>query len=231
MTASCGRPCAIFVKGLSGVLLAPMVQQNVASAAIKTAHMLWREHAEIGDAADIEHSHRATGFGKKVLMERRNQRCALTACGNIAAAKVSHHAHGRQLGKQRRIVDLQAVPSAVMLCGLVANGLSMRTDGSHIASRHISVKQQLAHGLCIYLGQRISCQRGPVQFIRARLVQLQKSLAQCRFKRQGLVTQYTNTVLKIGQYSVHAIQRSTRHHADIKRGHGNQSGCVVCESN
>ena len=87
------------------------------------------EHRQVGDAAEVEDRDRRAGAAEDRAMKRRHERCALAAGGDVAAAEVGDDVDARQLGQQRRRIELDRVADAVELARAVANRLAMTADG------------------------------------------------------------------------------------------------------
>ena len=74
--------CAVGIVGLLPDVLCPCVQQHIACAGVKAdGWLLGSKHADVGDAADVEHNAGFVGVGKQGLMKGGDERCALPTCG------------------------------------------------------------------------------------------------------------------------------------------------------
>ena len=126
------------------MLLAPSVHQRIAGAAVKSQDVVGvgTQDRHIGDATDIQHGRGLPGLGKKCLVKRRYQRCALPAGRDVAAAKVGHHVNARQLCQQCRLVQLQGVACAIKFLGPVSHGLAVRAYCADIGLRLLALRQQ-----------------------------------------------------------------------------------------
>ena len=77
----------------------------------------------------------ATGAAEERAVERRHQRRALAAGGDVAAAEVGDTSMPRELGQQGRRVQLQGVAGAVELARPMAHGLAVAADGRDLRRR------------------------------------------------------------------------------------------------
>ena len=63
-------PCTVVVKGIACVCLAPVVEQCVARAAVKTQHIaIGVQHAEVGNAANVQHANGVVRLTKNTLVK------------------------------------------------------------------------------------------------------------------------------------------------------------------
>ena len=93
-------------------------------------------------------------------MKRRNQRCALTASGQVAGSEIGHHVNARELSQQGGVVELNAVAdrwlAMVGVCiefqWAMANSLSMRTNGHNVRGGALGLFQQLGTDLAVKAG-------------------------------------------------------------------------------
>ena len=103
-----GSPGAVAIKALLQVFGDPFVHQRTGGAGVETDHRIALQHAEVGNAAQVQHSACFAGVGKQGLVESGRQRCAFAAQRQILAPKVGHH---RDSGTGRNdvgVADLQA---------------------------------------------------------------------------------------------------------------------------
>ena len=186
------RPSPFTVKSLAGVPCTPIIHECIAGAAVPTLNLtIGVEHAEVGDAANVQHGDTGAGLAKHALVKGRYQGRALAACGQIAAAKVSDYIDARQLGQQRRVDELQRVANGGLMASCIAielqravtHGLAMGANGRHLFRLHASGMQKILDHLCVMPGNRIASQSAAVQFVRPALVELQQLGAEWRFKR------------------------------------------------
>jgi hypothetical protein len=69
-----------------------MVEQCGAWAAIKTEHIaMGVQHAQVGDASNVEYADGAGRLAKNTLMKYGDEWGSLAACGNIARAEIGNH--------------------------------------------------------------------------------------------------------------------------------------------
>lgn len=108
-------------------------------------------------------------------MKSRHQRCTLASGGNVATAEIGHHGYSCQFGQQRRIVQLHTVADG----RLMPDGLPMTAYGRDLCRIHTCVGEEAADGLSVATGQLIGKQRGGVNFIVLRRLQLLGLLADC----------------------------------------------------
>ena len=71
-------------------------------------------------------------------VKRRDQRRALAAGGDVAAAKIRDHADASEFGQQGRVADLQGIAGL----GAVAYGLAVAAAGAYRRSRDPRFSQQ-----------------------------------------------------------------------------------------
>ena len=96
------------------VLLAPAVHERVARPAVEAQHRaIGPQHAEVGDAAQVERQHGLAAAAEHALVKGRHQRRALAAGGHVAAAQVGHDRDAGQLGQQCWVAQLQRIARAV----------------------------------------------------------------------------------------------------------------------
>ena len=146
--------------------LAPVVEQGVAWAAIKPQNiMVCMQHAEVGNAADVQHAHCVRRLPKDALVKHWDQGRALPARCDVAATEIGHHIDAGQLSQQRWVVELPRVARAIKRAGLVTHGLSMGANGAHIVDGCARVGQQGLHSLRIHAHQAVGGQSGTVQFV------------------------------------------------------------------
>ena len=123
-------------------MLRPSVHQHIARASIEAERRtVGRQHADIGNAADVQHGNGFFGLREHGLMERRHQRRTLPARGQIAAAEIAHRENARFLCQQRQVGQLDAVS---VFWG-VAHGLAVAADGADVCRLHLRFAQQFLH--------------------------------------------------------------------------------------
>src|SRR5207253_939638 len=90
------------------------------------------QYRQVRDAADVDHAARLACREYRV-MKRRHQRCALSAEGHVAAAKIGDGGDPRQRRDQVRVTQLNraAYPAARS----VVDGLAMAAECRYAASR------------------------------------------------------------------------------------------------
>ena len=79
------------------------------------------------------------------LMKCWHQGCSLPTCGDVAAAKICHHANAGPFGQQRRLIQLQGVADISMQHRVVADGLPMCTDGGDVIRFELQASQYLVN--------------------------------------------------------------------------------------
>ena len=109
-----GGPAPVLVEIQAQVLLAPAVHERVARPAVEAQHRaIGPQHAEVGDAAQVERQHGLAAAAEHALVKGRHQRRALAAGGHVAAAQVGHDRDAGQLGQQCWVAQLQRIARAV----------------------------------------------------------------------------------------------------------------------
>ena len=98
-------------------------------------------------------------------MKQRDQRRALPARGDVAAAEIRHHVDAGQLSQQGRIVQLQGVPGTVEALRPVTDCLPVRADGGHCAGPLAGLRQQHAHHTGIDPHQSVGGECRAMQFV------------------------------------------------------------------
>jgi len=152
-----------------------MVHEGVARAAVPAAHIpCGCQHAQIGNATDVEDGYGGVGSTENPMVKRWNQRSALAAGCQIACAEVRHHIDATELGQQSRIVQLQGVARAVVQEWLVTHGLAVGANRGDAGGRCACIGQQLCHDGRIGAGQAVGCQRSLVQLVWTALVQAEQ---------------------------------------------------------
>ena len=211
--------------------LAPVVHQRIAGPAIKPQHAAVRaQHAEVGDAANVQHEYRLTRSPEDTLVKGGHQRRALAARCHVAAAQIGHHGDTGSFGQQGGAEQLQGVARAVEFLGAVAHGLPVGAEGADGAGRQAAALQQRLHHLGIGARQRVACKGRAVQFVVAGGVESQQLGAQGGRKGgAGVVADPHARAGEVGQHAVDAVERGARHQADVQIGCAHCS-CAQCES-
>jgi hypothetical protein len=172
---------------------APAVHQRIAGAGIEAQHRaVGTQHAEIGNAADIEHQRCFPGPAEHALVKGRHQRRTLAARRHIAAAQVGDDGDAGQLGQQGGVVELQRIARAIEHLRAVAHGLAMGAYGCDLPGPDAGCSQQLLHHLCIVAHQCIGGQGGAMQLVLAASgVEGQQLGAQCRVEAAAGMLQHS----------------------------------------
>ena len=132
----------VFVVRLRPNVLRPSVHQHIARAGVEAERLtVGRKHADIGNAADVQHGNGFFGLREHSLVERWHQRRTLPAGGQIAAAEIAHRENARFLCQQRQVGQLDAVS----VFGGVAHGLAVAADGADACRLHLRFTQQFLH--------------------------------------------------------------------------------------
>ena len=220
-------PAAIGIVGLTGVLLAPAVQQGVGGAAIEPERRLaGREDAEVGNATQIQHHQRLAGVIPHGLMKHRHQRRALPACRHIAATEVAGHGNAGQLRQQRAVDELRGVAGAIEQARAVAHGLAVCADDGHGLRRYGSLSAELLHALCIHAHQRIGSQGATMQFIVAGGIERQQFVPQHHWQidtGKAALAQRQSPArcgADVDQNAIDTIHGGAGHEADAGQGQG-----------
>ena len=107
-------------------------------------------------------------------------------------------------------MQLQGVARAIVHLGLMAHGLAVCTNGTHLLRAGVRVLQQLLHHVGIDAADGIAGQCSAGQFVHAvRAVQCQQFLAQGHGEFQAGMAQDLNLLAAVPacQYTVHPIER------------------------
>ena len=130
--APLGGFCAIGIIRLLPHMLHPGIHQHIAGAGVEAeSRCIVRQHADVGNAADVEHHAGFVRAVKKRLVKRRHQRRTLATAGQIAAAKIANGENAAQFGQARPIGQLDAVARF----GRMAHGLAVAADGGNVGRR------------------------------------------------------------------------------------------------
>src|SRR5450759_2987669 len=122
--------------------LDPQVEQYVARAGIETGDYAVRwQIGQVGDAADIDDDAMRGVGAEHGGVKGRDQRRALAASGDVAAAEIRDHADAGELGKQRRVADLQGVAGV----GAVTNGLAVTAAGAYRRRRRARLLEPVSY--------------------------------------------------------------------------------------
>ena len=85
----------------------PCIQQHVAGTGIETGYgTVLFQQADVGDAADVDHSAGNVLVTEDGQMKSRHKWCALTAGGDITTPEIGDDIDSGQFGKQGGIVGL-----------------------------------------------------------------------------------------------------------------------------
>ncbi|MNF55867.1 hypothetical protein D3C84_373420 [compost metagenome] len=169
--AAAGRPVAVAIiaKALAG--MDPGIEQHVAGAAIEAAHRLVGfDQAEVAEATHVQHRQAFALCFEECLMEGRNQRCALAACGYIATSEITDDGDAGQLGEQRRIADLHGKAAR----GLMTDSLAVTANGANGRWAEVFLRQELIDSACRQGGPVLFGNGRPGNFIRAAGAQVQQ---------------------------------------------------------
>ena len=110
-----------------GELTRQRIDYHVAGAGVERDDLLRlcgrRDHGDVGDAADIECDACSLRVTEEQVIDKRNQRRALAAGGDIARTEIGDHRHAGSLRDDGGFADLQRV-----LAAHVVDGLAVATD-------------------------------------------------------------------------------------------------------
>ena len=201
----------------------PGVHQHIAGAGIETPGLggrrvfrllCRRQHADIGDAADIEHHAGGSFVGKQRLMEGGHQRRALAAGGQVAAAEVADGKNAAQFGQQRQIGELDAV---AVLRG-VAHGLAVAADGGDVLRFEPLRGEQLGDGLGVQAAEFLRQQAAAVDFVVAAVLQFEQALLERVGIIDGAVRQRALPAAAVHahQHGIDAVHAGAGHQSDIE---------------
>ena len=114
----------------------PQVDQHVAGTGVEAAHRaVGRQVGDVGDAAEVDdHAMRAV-IAEQRAVERRHQRCALPAGGDVAAAEIGDDGDAALLGDARRVVELHGDA----LVGAMAQRLAVHAGGHDVAQGDLRI--------------------------------------------------------------------------------------------
>lgn len=131
-------------------------------AGIETGHgTVWFQQADVGDAADVDHSAGNVLVTEDGQMKSRHKWCALTAGGDITTPEIGDDIDSGQFGKQGGIVGLPCEAEI----GTVPDGLSVYTDSLYFRMGNTAFSGQFFDVFCIKNGQSVG---GPVLLFRFR---------------------------------------------------------------
>src|SRR5690606_18483810 len=120
-------PGATHVARAAVVSLVPCVEQAIGGSGIEPMpHALRPEYAQVGNAAEVEHT-AGTAVLQYCGVECRREGRALAASRDVGAAKIGHRADARPFGDHRGIANLQG--EGMRTAGPMPDGLAMRSDG------------------------------------------------------------------------------------------------------
>ena len=109
----------------------PGIHQRAGRAGVEADDAPMRaQHGDVGDAAQVQHHMGFAGLAQHHRMQRRHQRCALAAGGDVGAAEVGHGVDTGVGGDHRGVAQLQG--ERVVPAGAVAQCLAVRTDGFYL---------------------------------------------------------------------------------------------------
>src|SRR5258707_908109 len=101
------REMTAFVEGAFQIPVRPFVQQCVRGSAIEAVDAaVGRKNGDVADAAQVADHARLFLAAKNGRVKCRDERCALTAGGDVAATEVGNDVDIGHFSKQRGIVDL-----------------------------------------------------------------------------------------------------------------------------
>ncbi len=89
-----------------------------------------RQQGDIGDTADIDHHAVFAVFAEQGRVKGRNQRRALSAGGDVAAAEIGHRGDAGALGDDAGVAELQGIRDRALR--VVADGLAVAADGADV---------------------------------------------------------------------------------------------------
>ena len=225
-------PGAVGIIRLAGMPDAPVVEQHVCGAAIKTHNgPAWLQQREIGHSTQVEHGQTGCFGAPQRGMKGRHQGRALAACGYVAAAEVTRHGNAGALRQQGAVDQLQGVARAVEHLRPVPNRLPVCADHGNLDWLHGSLRAQRLRYLGIQVHQGVGGERCAVQFVVARCVQRQQFGAQGWWHgsagerqlphgRGRVCSLHACGIGHCQQATVHGVERRAGHEADAQKGRG-----------
>ena len=147
-------------------------------------------------------------------VERRRERRALAAGGDVAAAEVGHHADAGQFREQRRVADLRGVAAL----GTVPDRLAVAADGAYGRRRRVRFGQHGGDRIGVALRQFVAGQRGALDFVRAAGIQRQQfALQRARSKgRCAFASSARPGAGEVRQHRIDPVEAGARHQADVE---------------
>jgi hypothetical protein len=148
------RPIAIAIKQGVAMTLAPGVKQGTCRASVKARHGLVRNHAEIGNAAQIQNESVVPWFGKDLSMKQGHQGCPMPTQRDIIVSKV---AAGGNVAECRQSGAVQYL-KGIAVFRPMPDGLAMGANGEDFFVRGLFL--QSADRISIKVCKVIGSERG-----------------------------------------------------------------------
>ncbi|MNN00160.1 hypothetical protein D3C81_1127440 [compost metagenome] len=134
-----GSPLAVTVKVVAALLVNPGVQQHITWATVETGDRLaGPDKAEVAEAANVQHCAITSPLFKQGFVKGGNQRCALSAGSDIAAAEIADHGDAGQLRQKGRVANLHCETA----CRFVADGLAMTANRTNALRLELLLGQE-----------------------------------------------------------------------------------------
>ena len=142
----------------------------------------------------------------------------LSARGDIAAAKIADRGDATEFGKQRRVDDLRGVSGV----GPVTHRLAMTADSRDVVRVKSGLREQREYGGGVGMRKLLGGQRRAMQFVVARLIQAEQSVAQGW--RERLVVTMSERCraaggIKARDHGIDAVETGAGHQPDERIGH------------
>src|SRR5579872_221113 len=103
---------AVIAKAATSEVRGERVDDHVAGTGVKREHAFrlrgGREHGEVGDASDIESDAAAARIAIKKIVDKRNERRALAAGGDVRGTKIGDSRDACALGDDGRLGELKS---------------------------------------------------------------------------------------------------------------------------
>src|SRR5574337_513673 len=209
---------AVAIERLAPMTLAPRIEQAVGRPGIEAAHpTVGGQHGKVGDPTEVEYRSRLAGHAQQPGVQRGQQGCALSAGGDVGAAKIRHHVDAATFGDHAGVAQLQG--ERVGAAGSMAQSLAVRADGAYRRGRRAALRKQMQGGI----GKRVTdldIQPAPrVQVQRSLLLrQRQDARAQSLGPRVNMTGECVRqAVAEADQHRVDAVGAGTGDQPEVKR--------------
>jgi len=196
------------------VAQSPFVDQRVGRAAIEAAHVsVRRENRDVADAAEVAHDARLVLFAEHGRVERRHERRALAARGDIAAAEIGDHVDAGHLSEQRGIVDLPCVAFVRPM----PHRLSVHADRAHLRRRASAHALQFVAADGIACRERIRGERFAFEFVVAGRLQFEQRIAQAFGKGDMRLAEHDGRLARreLDRDTIDAVHAGSGHQTEV----------------